>query len=205
MGDLANTPTLTDATTYTAADFNAIFQALTVATGVVDTNKLAAEAVTLAKITQLAASTLLGNKTAGLATPTALTVAEVRTLLGIGTRGLQNDGSSGSFDIVMMNRLSLALETGYTTAGAVALAIDNRTNGYLGLTGNATISVTGIAAGYWLELIVHNTTGGSVTITWPAWKASVAAPLPASLGAGESFLLRLQSKGTTIGEVFASA
>jgi hypothetical protein len=74
-------------------------------TGALGSNTISAGAVTLAKMANLSANTIIGNNTGASATPTALTVAQVQTLLGVpvganptATVGLTAvNGSSTSF------------------------------------------------------------------------------------------------------------
>ena len=64
-----------------SVDINAALGAI--ADGSITTAKLASAAVTLAKMANLSANSILGNNTGSAATPIALTAAQVRTLLDL--------------------------------------------------------------------------------------------------------------------------
>lgn len=82
MGDLANIPSITDGTNYTAADFVQFFSDLEIAALAVTTNKIAAGAVTLAKLADMATDKILGRSTAGTGTPELIDcTAAARALL----------------------------------------------------------------------------------------------------------------------------
>lgn len=73
-------------------------------------------AVSLSKIAQIATNTILGNNTAGNASPAALSPSQVRTVLGIGTAGqLNTTGTGGSIPQVNVSNTWTADQI-YTTA-----------------------------------------------------------------------------------------
>lgn len=62
--------------------------------GTVTTAKIVDSNVTLAKFANIASATILGNNTGGAAAPIALTTAQIKTLLGVGT--YRGDWDSGT-------------------------------------------------------------------------------------------------------------
>jgi len=86
MGDLATLPTFqASPTAYTHTDLNAIFQALTIAPG----------AVTFSKFQAVATAVMLGRLTAGNGSVEALTAAQARQVMELGTAAL---AATGDFD-----------------------------------------------------------------------------------------------------------
>lgn len=118
--------------------------------------------------------------------------------------GMMIVGSNAVFDITQINLLKLAPETGYVTFGTITLALDGKSNAYIGLTGNATFAVSGMAAGAVLTVALKNTTGGSITLSYPSWTVAGDA-LPTSLAAGAACIIRLQCYGTNTASIFASS
>ncbi len=101
--------------------------------------------------------------------------------------------------------IKMVPETNYVTIGAVTVNTSNNNRAVIGLTGNFTLSLTGMANDqiFWLQLI--NTTGGVVTVTYPAWTLSVGTILPATLNPGEAISLNLNVTGTTVASVVVTA
>lgn len=132
------------------------------------------------------------------------------TVNGLGTMAEQNanavaiTGGNAILDIAELNKLKLDVETGYTTSGAIALAMDGKSNANIGLAGNATFSIAGQQSSYVMVLNIKNTTAGRITLSWPAWSVS-GAPLPRSLEAGQCFTVRLEAYGTNVADIYASA
>jgi hypothetical protein len=112
-------------------------------------------------------------------------------------------GGTGVFSITQTDQAKLVPELGYGTSGTVDVRLDLKTSNYIGLVGNTTFTFSGIASGSYIFLALKNTTGGSITLNWPAinW-ASVSTPT--SLAAGDSLLLRIFAFGTTYSDTFAS-
>ncbi len=74
----------------------------------------------------------------------------------------------------------------------------------LTVTGNLTITNSGMVAGQVIKLFLTADSSGPYTLAWPAWKVMGAA-LPTSLPASKSVIVTLESTGTTTGSVFATA
>ena len=110
---------------------------------------------------------------------------------------------TGVFSITQTDQAKLVPELGYGTSGTVDVRLDLKTSNYIGLVGNTTFTFSGIASGSYIFLALKNTTGGSITLSWPAinW-ASVSTPT--SLAAGDSLLLRIFAFGTAYSDTFAS-
>jgi hypothetical protein len=195
MGDLANIPDIQDGINYSANDFEQFLRDLTLANDAVTTAKILNAAVTLAKLQDVGTATILGRSTAGTGPVEALTIAQVLALMANGNLSL---------GILSTNHLTLPPELGYATSGTIALGLNGRSLARILLTGNATFTLAGIAAGETLQLALKNNTGGAVTLAWPAWNAT-GSGLPASLAAGASLVVTIRAFGTTIGDCYASA
>ena len=104
--------------------------------------------------------------------------------------------------IITADLLKLAPETGYTTSGPIALNLSVASNARILLTGNSTFTVAGQAAGAVNIFALKNSTGSSITTTWPAWQAA-GGSFPATLTAGQAMVFVLYSYGTSLSDVYA--
>ena len=104
--------------------------------------------------------------------------------------------------IITAALLRLTPETGYTTSGTIALNLSVASNARILLAGNSTFTVAGQAAGTVNIFALKNSTGGSITTTWPAWQAA-GGSFPATLTAGQAMVFVLYSYGTSLSDVYA--
>ena len=105
-------------------------------------------------------------------------------------------------DIMQADLLKLVPETGYTTSGTIALNLSVASNARILLAGNSTFTVAGQAAGAVNIFALKNSTGSSITTTWPAWQAA-GGSFPATLTAGQAMVFVLYSYGTSLSDVYA--
>lgn len=106
-------------------------------------------------------------------------------------------GSVGTFDLVTLTPV-----TGYATSGSISIGLGTGSNQYLGLAGNATLSLAGIYNGAVVALTIKNTSGSTINITWPAFNQS-GGSFPASLTSGQSMVVTMRAFGTSTSDVFA--
>ena len=104
--------------------------------------------------------------------------------------------------IITADLLKLAPETGYTTSGTIALNLSVASNARILLAGDSTFTVAGQAAGAVNIFALKNSTGSSITTTWPAWQAA-GGSFPATLTAGQAMVFVLYSYGTSLSDVYA--
>jgi hypothetical protein len=104
--------------------------------------------------------------------------------------------------IITADLLKLVPETGYTTSGTIALNLSVASNARILLAGNSTFTVAGQAAGAVNIFALKNSTGSSITTTWPAWQAA-GGSFPATLTAGQAMVFVLYSYGTSLSDVYA--
>ena len=105
-------------------------------------------------------------------------------------------------DIMQADLLKLVPETGYTTSGTIALNLSVASNARILLTDNSVFTVAGQAAGAVNIFALKNSTGSSITTTWPAWQAA-GGSFPATLTAGQAMVFVLYSYGTSLSDVYA--
>jgi hypothetical protein len=104
--------------------------------------------------------------------------------------------------IITAALLKLTPETTYTTSGTIALNLSVASNARILLSGNSTFTVAGQASGAVNIFALKNSTGGSITTTWPAWQAA-GGSFPATLTAGQAMVFILYSYGTSLSDVYA--
>jgi len=182
-------PILATGNTYAANDqvtstnLNAAINSATFASGAVDgvTTQLSGGAVIVKDS---------GISPQKLDSTAAYTVGSLTVTSAIGT------------SIITAALLRLTPETTYTTSGTIALNLSVASNARILLSGNSTFTVAGQASGTISIFAVKNNTGGSITMTWPAWQAA-GGSFPASLTAGQAMVFTLYSYGTSLSDVYA--
>ena len=97
------------------------------------------------------------------------------------------------------DRFSYTLQTDGTT-GAVVLNLTSSNRFYIGMTGNVTFTFAGFANEFKGVLLIHNTTGGALTLAWPACSVSGDA-LPTAIAAGAWYTIPFEITGTTLASV----
>lgn len=96
---------------------------------------------------------------------------------------------------------------GYSTGGNIQIRFDLGAFADIGLTVNASFSPSGsggIADGRTQELVLRNTTGGALTLTWNASWVIAGPALPTSLAAGAAIRVFLTCNGTAESNVVAT-
>ncbi len=96
---------------------------------------------------------------------------------------------------------------GYATGGTIQLRFDLGSFDDIGLTVNASFSPagsSGMQAGRVQELVLRNTTGGVLTLTWNGSWVISGPPLPTTLAAGAAIRVRFTCQGTTEASIAAS-
>jgi hypothetical protein len=129
-------------------------------------------------------------------------------------QGLITGFSAGSMSATNINSTTTTVSIGsiqvlksppelnYPTGGSVVLDFGATTNIYIGLTANITFSSVNLSAGNQIRLALKNTTGGALSLSFPAWNwANVTAPT--SLAAGASLVIEAWAYGLTNSTVFA--
>jgi hypothetical protein len=59
-----------------------------------------------------------------------------------------------------------------------------------------------MASGVILRLAMKNNTGGSISMTWPAW-TEAGGSFPSTLSAGQAMVATLHCYGTTTASIYA--
>lgn len=164
--------------------------------GTVATAGIANSAVTLAKIANIGASTILGNNTGSAAAPIALTVAQAQSLLALGTAAYEDKtkyfadaDQIGSLAIVNLpswntntNGSASGIFAGVTnssTAVATQLAAAGSLTSYFG--GTVTWSLVTVStlrylrpsAGTWTVIIPPWNPGGTGTAYYNSWALAI--------------------------------
>jgi hypothetical protein len=133
--------------------------------------------------------------TSSLNATSTVTTSSLNATSGITSAGI-------IVDIMQADLLKLVPETGYTTSGTIALNLSVASNARILLAGNSTFTVAGQAAGAVNIFALKNSTGSSITTTWPAWQAA-GGSFPATLTAGQAMVFVLYSYGTGLSDVYA--
>lgn len=135
---------------------------LSVATGGITTTMIADSNVTLAKIANIGASTILGNNTGSAAAPIALTTAQVQTMLGYIT-GNQTITVTGDASGSGTTSIALTLANSGVTAGTYrSVTVDAKGRVTAG-TNPTTVSGYGITD-FYSQVISGFATGANSTV-----------------------------------------
>lgn len=154
-----------------------------------------AGAVTVSKMANLAASTILGNNTGGAAAPIALTVAQVKTLLAIAagdvsglaavaTSGSASDLSTGTLAAARLPAFGSGDASVASGGGAITIANDAVSNAKLANVATGTIKGRATAGTGDPE----DLTGTQATALLDAFTSGAKGLVPASGGGTTNFL-----------------
>ncbi len=135
----------------------------------------------------------------------------VSKVLGLAAQQI-NIGSSPTFanltissviatSILQVTQIQAALTT-FSATGATNLNFTLGERQLIHITGNVTFSAVGLANVFRASFIFDNTSGGPFTIAWPAW-TTASGNLPASIAAGESFMVDCEVTGVTVASIYA--
>jgi len=113
-------------------------------------------------------------------------------------------GGNAVLGILQTTQVKLVPETGYPSGGAVPISFGGNTSIYIPLTIDATFSTTDLASGNYIFLALKNTTGGTLTLSWPAGWTWAGVSAPASLASGSALLIRAFAYGTSNSDVIAT-
>lgn len=119
-----------------------------------------------------------------------------------GGRPVLNTGNA-TLNIVVHTAVDTAATVSYATGGSVQMRFDLGNFAYIGLTVDIDFSPlgsNGLINGRWQHLIIENTTGAPLNITYPAaWK--VAGTIPPTIAAGQVIAMLFEISGTTESDV----
>ena len=151
---------------------------------------------TLAKITFAAAGKVLGRSTGSGAGDWE--EISYGSMMQQNSDAVSISGGNAALSVLTVERITPDQETGYPTSGAIPLDLNGDCRAYIALAGNATFSVVGPSPGFELIAILKNTSGGAITLTWPAWTVVKGKTLPTSIANGEAISLKLTAVGTHV-------
>jgi hypothetical protein len=110
--------------------------------------------------------------------------------------------STATIGISSIQVLKSVVEFGYAVVGANTLDFGSTNNAYIAATGNLTFTTVNLSSGNQFRLAIVNTTGGAISLSFPAWKwSNVAAPT--TLAAGLGIVIEAWAYGLTNSTVFA--
>ena len=187
MAILTSGTTFVANTQISATDLNNAVDASAFTSGAVDSST-----------TQLSSGAIIvkdGGITAAKITSTSSSWTFVGSITSSFTGNIS--GSVATHDLITLTPV-----TGYPVSGSIPIGLTTGSNQYLAITGTSTLSLTGIYNGAVVALTIKNTSGSTVSLTFPAFNQS-GGSFPASLTAGQSMVLTMRSFGTVIGDVYA--
>jgi len=187
MAILTSGTTFVANTQISATDLNNAVNASTFTSGAVDSST-----------TQLSSGAII-VKDGGITAAKITSTSSSWTFVGSITSSFLGsiNGSVATHDLITLTPV-----TGYPVSGSIPIGLTTGSNQYLAITGTSTISLTGIYSGAVVDLTIKNTSGSTVSLTFPAFNQS-GGSFPASLTAGQSMVLTMRSFGTVIGDVYA--
>lgn len=204
-GDLGAASDTTDLSLYAKlTDLNALRQYIqTISPGAFDPAGSAATAQTNAEAFATAADTTVLATAEAFATAAdvvvttateAFATSAVATALATALLKANNLSDVASIPAARVNLLNPTQGSGIS--GAINIDFTKGATIYT-LSGNVTLSSANLLANRETILILRNTSGGTLTISWPSYAQGGPSPLPTSISNGTSFQLFLYSTGTT--------
>lgn len=112
--------------------------------------------------------------------------------------GNLSDGSLAFYlSVLKANRFSYTLQID-ATAGAITLDLSSSNRFYIGMTAGVVLTFAGFANEFKGVIILKNTTGGALSIAWPACALS-GDTLPTTIAAGQIYAIPYELIGSTLG------
>jgi hypothetical protein len=167
--------------------------------------------ITLARMANLAANSIIGNNTGSAATPLALTAAQVRTLINVADGATANTGTVTTLSVVTANGVSgsvanptttpaITLTLGAITPSSVA-SVGTVTGSNLSgtNTGDQTITLTGNVTGSGTGSFATTIANGAVTLARMADVATATVFYRKTAGTGAPEVQTLATLKTDLG------